>query len=105
MKTLLDKLKNNFKEKGFKKTASLVFGFLKNGLTSEQHRIKLLGKYVREHNQAYGKISQLAMELKHSCADHETKALAVQKWYLADKGLSMQQEINTLLLKTAPIKV
>ncbi len=48
---------------------------------------------------------QLAMELKHSCADHETKALAVQKWYLADKGLSMQQEINTLLLKTAPIKV
>ncbi len=65
MKTLLDKLKNNFKEKGFKKTASLVFGFLKNGLTSEQHRIKLLGKYVREHNQAYGKISQLAMELNN----------------------------------------
>lgn len=42
---------------------------------------------------------ELAMELKNQGADHETKALAVQKWYLADKGLSMQEEINTLLQK------
>ncbi len=44
---------------------------------------------------------QLALGLKQSGADHEAKALAVQKWYIADKGLSIQREINTLLVKTA----
>lgn len=42
---------------------------------------------------------ELAMELKRSGANRETKGLAVQQWYLADKGLTIQQEINTLLQK------
>lgn len=40
---------------------------------------------------------KLALELKNSGADLETKVMAVQKWYLADKGLSLQREINALL--------
>ncbi len=46
----------------------------------------------------------LAIELKHSGADKETKGLALQKWYAADKGISCQNEINEELLKTMEIK-
>ncbi len=46
----------------------------------------------------------LAMELKRAGLDSATKSLAVQKWYLADKGINLQREIHALLTKTPKLK-
>ncbi len=76
MKTLFKKISKNIKEKGWKKTGAIIFNLGKAALTSEQRKLRLLEKYIRQHNQAYEKITRLATELnngvhpKHAIMDY-----------------------------------
>lgn len=76
MKNLFNKLRKNIQERGWRRTAKIIFGKTRETLTSEKRKLQLLEKYVRQHNQAYEKISQLAIELnngihpKHSIMDY-----------------------------------
>jgi 2-polyprenyl-3-methyl-5-hydroxy-6-metoxy-1,4-benzoquinol methylase len=60
MRNLANKFIRNLKDKGLSPTVKAVFVYLKNNKGRQK---KLLAKYVKQHNEAYGKISKLAMAL------------------------------------------
>jgi hypothetical protein len=79
--------------------------FLTNGTKSIPKLIiieKETGEVVGDFGPRPAQAKQLIIDYKaaHGVVD-ETAKIELQKWYLADKGVSIQNEINALIIATA----
>jgi hypothetical protein len=79
--------------------------FLTNGTKSIPKLIiieKETGEVIGDFGPRPTQAKQLIIDYKaaHGVVD-ETAKIELQKWYLADKGVSIQNEINALIIATA----